>query len=82
MDKINAIGQSEKLSNRIFKNNMSYLEFNTVKEVFVKVFNSKEEILQECNQYFKENMIEGIVIRTLDSKFSAKVMNLEYDSKK
>ena len=53
-----------------------------VKEVFNKEFNSKEELLAECNNYFKTNMIEGIVVRTLDSKFSAKVMNFEYDSKK
>ena len=39
-------------------------------------------LLAECNNYFKTNMIEGIVVRTLDSKFSAKIMNLEYDSKK
>lgn len=56
--------------------------FNRVKQVFNKEFSSKEELLNECNQYFKQNMIEGIVVRTLDSKFSAKVMNLEYDSKK
>ena len=42
----------------------------------------KEEQLIECNNYFKDNMIEGIVVRTLDSKFSAKIMNLAYDEKK
>ena len=67
---------------RQFKLEAEHLGFTTVKEVFVKEFNSKEEILQECNQYFKENMIEGIVVRTLDSKFSAKIMNLHYDSMK
>jgi len=38
--------------------------------------------MEECNQYFKHNMIEGIVVRTPDSKFSAKIMNPEYDAKK
>ena len=45
-------------------------------------FTSKEDLLAECNAYFKQNMVEGIVVRTFDSKFSAKCMNLEYDSKK
>ena len=60
----------------------STLQFNRVAEVFNREFTSKEDLLAECNAYFKQNMIEGIVVRTLDSKFSAKVMNLEYDSKK
>lgn len=54
----------------------------TVKEVFNQKFNSKEEIQQVCEEYFKANLIEGIVIRTLDSTFSAKYMNNYYDSKK
>lgn len=58
------------------------IQFNRVAEVFNREFSSKEDLLNECNAYFKQNMIEGIVVRTLDSKFSAKVMNLEYDSKK
>lgn len=59
-----------------------YLGFNRCKVVFNKQFNSKEELLEECNTYFKDNLIEGIVVRTTDSSFSAKIMNLEYDSKK
>jgi hypothetical protein len=82
MDKVDVNNNAYKLSYEKFKYNSIVLGLPTVKEVFNKTFNSKEEILQECNQYFKENMIEGIVIRTLYSKFSAKVMNLEYDSKK
>jgi hypothetical protein len=50
--------------------------------VFNKVFNSKEELLAECNNYFKDNMIEGIVVRTLNNNFSTKIMNLAYDEKK
>jgi hypothetical protein len=89
MDRINELGIAEKVPYDDFIGHLTFLSagptrlgFVPVKEVFVKEFNSKEEILQKCNQYFKKNMIEGIVIRTLDSKFSAKVMNLEYDSKK
>lgn len=82
IDKVNEYNEAEKMSYRQFKLEAEYLGFTTVKEVFVKEFNSKEEILTECNNYFKTNMIEGIVVRTLDSKFSAKVMNLHYDSMK
>ena len=82
IDKVNEYNEAEKMPYRQFKLEADHLELPTVKEVFVKVFNSKEELLAECNNYFKTNMIEGIVVRTLDSKFSAKVMNLEYDSKK
>ena len=65
-----------------FSINMGLLEFPKVKTVFKKKFNSRKEIEEECNKYFKENKIEGIVIRSEDSKFSVKFMNLEYDSKK
>jgi hypothetical protein len=61
---------------------MSILGFKRCTIIFNKIFKSKEEILTECKQYFKHNMIEGIIVRTLDNKFSAKIMNDEYDSKK
>lgn len=82
LDKINEYGEAEKVPYLLFKTECEKAGIPLVKEVFIKEFNSKEEILTECNNYFKTNMIEGIVVRTLDSKFSAKVMNLEYDSKK
>ena len=65
-----------------FLSTIKLLGFPIVKTVFKKEFNSKEEIQKECNDYFKENKIEGIVIRSEDSTFSVKFMNLEYDSKK
>lgn len=73
---------AEKLPDFDFREIAEILDLPLVHKVFDKTFNSKEELLETCNNYFKENMIEGIVIRTPDSKFSAKVMNLEYDSKK
>lgn len=82
LDKINEYGEAEKVPYLLFKTECEKAGIPLVKEVFVKEFSSKEELLAECNNYFKTNMIEGIVVRTLDSKFSAKVMNLEYDSKK
>lgn len=82
IDEINDYGEAEKMGVTTFFLRASSIGLPLVKEVFNKEFNSKEELLAECNNYFKTNMIEGIVVRTLDSKFSAKVMNLEYDSKK
>ena len=52
------------------------------------VFNSKKEIEDTCNQYFKDRkkktkeIIEGLVLKTENNTFSAKFMNDEYDSKK
>ena len=82
IDEINDYGKAEKMGVTTFFLRASSIGLPLVKEVFNKEFNSKEELLAECNNYFKTNMIEGIVVRTEDSKFSAKVMNLEYDSKK
>lgn len=82
LDKINEYGEAEKVPYLLFKTECEKAGIPLVKEVFNKEFNSKEELLAECNNYFKTNMIEGIVVRTLDSKFSAKVMNLHYDSMK
>jgi hypothetical protein len=71
-----------KLEEEKFDNIIKDLEFERCPVIFNEEFNSKEELLQKCNDHFKGNMIEGIVVRTPDTKFSAKVMNLEYDSKK
>ena len=82
IDEINDYGEAEKMGTTTFFLRASSIGLPLVKEVFNKEFNSKEELLAECNNYFKANMIEGIVVRTVGSKFSAKIMNLEYDSKK
>lgn len=58
------------------------IKFEACKEVFNKSFKSREALIKECEKYFKTNLLEGIVVRTVDSTFSAKYMNLEYDSKK
>lgn len=75
-------GVAEKLDFTTFSNKMNAYDFPQVKVVFNQVFYSLEDLLKACDNYFVKNKIEGIVVRTLDSKFSAKVMNLEYDSKK
>lgn len=64
------------------QNVLDDLEFTRCKIVFRKTFFSKEELVKECEDYFTDNLIEGIVVRTMDHKFSAKIMNLFYDSKK
>jgi hypothetical protein len=55
--------------------------------LFTETFNSREEIEAKCQEmfdYFKSQkiLIEGVVLKTLDGKWSAKLMNLEYDAKK
>jgi hypothetical protein len=75
-------GVAVKMNEEYFNALMEELKFERCKVVFRKVFNSKEEIQKECNDYFKTNLIEGIVLRTINSNFSAKLMNDEYDSKK
>lgn len=82
VDVTDELGNAIRLPHSNFKSICNLLNFPMVDEVFHKEFSSKEELLLECNNYFKNNMIEGIVVRTPDGKFSAKVMNLEYDSKK
>jgi len=71
-----------KLGEEFFSNLVKELDIPRCKVIFTKEFNSREEISQVCNDYFKTNMIEGIVLRTLDHNFSTKFMNVEYDSKK
>lgn len=56
--------------------------FERTPVVINQSFKNREEIEHECKKYFKTNLIEGIVLRTRDHKFSAKFMNDEYDSKK
>lgn len=81
-DTVNESGIAVKDNNNDFITKTNGLEFPRVKNIFTKRFESREQLEKECNDYFKENMIEGIVVRSLDSKFSAKIMNLEYDAKK
>ncbi len=45
-------------------------------------FKSKEQLEEVCEDIFKKRMFEGIVLRTLDSQFSCKMMSDAYDAKK
>jgi hypothetical protein len=71
-----------RMSEDSFKSIINSMGLERTKVVFEKIFSSREEIEKVCKEYFKTNMVEGIVLRTLDSKFSGKLMNDEYDSKK
>jgi hypothetical protein len=71
-----------KLPYNEYKQHLTAMKLNSCKEVFNKVFNSKEEVIKECEDYFKTNLCEGLILRSLDSKFSAKYLSLAYDSKK
>lgn len=75
-------GKADKMPNSLFEYKCNKFNFPKVKTIFNKTFNSKEELVNECNNYFKNNMIEGIIVRTLNSDFSAKFMNNFYDSLK
>jgi hypothetical protein len=82
LDYINEAGIAVKATKEQFDRFCEVNVLPQAKTIFNKKFTSKAALLKECDKYFKKNLIEGIVVRTLDSKFSAKVMNLEYDSKK
>lgn len=58
------------------------LEINTCPVILNKIFESREDLNKSCSEYFKSNLIEGIVFKTPDAKFSCKYMNPEYDAKK
>lgn len=61
---------------------LGYLNFKHPEIVFDKLFESREDLLKTCEEYFSNNMVEGIVVRSPDGKWSSKIMNLDYDSKK
>lgn len=82
VDRVDSNGIARKMEYVKYGAIVDTYKFPIVEEVFNKTFNSKEELVKECEEYFKKNLVEGIVVRTLDSKFSAKFMNNEYDSKK
>ncbi len=65
-----------------FDNIIDNLHFERCKVVFKQMFTCREDLENTCIKYFKDNLIEGIVVRDEESKFSAKIMNPEYDSKK
>lgn len=75
-------GIAVKADETTFQSYMEVLGFNRCTVIFDKIFNSREELDHECKEYFKTHLIEGIVVRTPDSKFSAKFMNEYYDSLK
>ena len=56
--------------------------FNRCTVLFNKIFESFEELIKSCNEIFSDDLIEGIVVKTHDTSFSAKVMNLSYDALK
>lgn len=77
-----ASGYTRKLPSSELFNLCNELGLQHVDVIFNKEFASLDELRSECLSYFKDNLVEGIVIKTVDSRFSAKYMNLEYDSKK
>jgi len=74
--------QSIKLAENDFDQISYDIKFKTPKVYFDKVFNNIEDIKQECESIFKNELIEGVVIRDENHSFSCKMMSNEYDSKK
>jgi RNA ligase (TIGR02306 family) len=75
-------GFAKKLPYNEFKKHSEALPLPLCEEVFNREFKSKEELIGTCELYFKNHLIEGLVLRNLDSTISCKYMNLAYDSKK
>jgi hypothetical protein len=73
---------TRKMSDTDFRKLAEVLELPLVPQIFDKTFETREDLEKECNMFFSNNMVEGIVIRTKDSNFSAKFMNPAYDAVK
>jgi len=73
---------AERMTHEDYINLVVALGFQHPTIVFNQVFDTREELLKTCDNYFSNNTIEGIVVRSLDGKFSAKCMSNEYDSRK
>lgn len=74
--------QAFKKNENEFNTIMEQLNFTPCEHIFTGTFTSREHLENRCNEYFKDHLCEGIVVRTFDHKFSAKLMNMDYDSKK
>lgn len=80
-------GIAYRMGETAFDSTIRDLGFKRCFVLFIDTFNSREEIEAKCQEVFdsfKSNkiLIEGIVLKTLSGSWSAKLMNLEYDSKK
>lgn len=73
---------AERMPHEDYINLVVALGFQHPTIVFNQVFESREELLKACEEHFSKNMIEGIVVRSLDGKYSSKILNLEYDARK
>jgi hypothetical protein len=74
--------QSVRLDEQTFQNICYSLNLPSPPVIFNQNFNTIEEIEEICENYFKDNLVEGIVIRDEFHNLSTKYMNSEYDSKK
>ena len=86
-DYTNQAGHTIKYDEKTFRRVLAKLDFPTVRKYFERNFRNKYELDRLVNSWFKRakeedgELIEGIVLHTEDNKWSAKYMNLEYDSK-
>jgi len=73
---------AERMAHEDYINLVVALGFSHPTIVFNQMFETREDLLKACEEYFSNNMIEGIVVRSLDGKWSSKIMSLSYDAKK
>ena len=88
IDFIDEEGIARRCEENTFATTINNLGFARCSVLFKDTFNSREQLENHCKDIFirfKEDdkiLIEGIVVKTLDGTWSAKFMNLEYDTRK
>lgn len=87
IDYFNSYYHSIPVGEEIFDKTIKELGFNRCEVLFRRKIRSKGDITRIAKETFQKKkdkgiLIEGVVVRDLESTFSAKVMNLEYDLKK
>lgn len=75
-------GMTKKMGRNDFNKIVTDLELQTTQVIFDQTITTVEEMETICKNYFSQNLVEGIVVRDEESKFSFKYMNPEYDAKK
>lgn len=87
MDELGDDNIWRKVNNSTLQFTLGVLGFKSCRVLFNRTFRSKLEIIKHCEAIIQREKdkgvnIEGIVLKTENNYFSAKYMNLYYDSKK
>jgi RNA ligase (TIGR02306 family) len=87
IDNFDVHGRAYRVNEIAFDVLIGVLGFTRCPILFKDTFYSRQEIEAKCQEMFdhfakSKILIEGVVLKTIDGTWSAKLMNLEYDSKK